>query len=385
MSHQHDKQIVRKTNSSRRRSQVYRAPAKANSRRVVQPRVENIGKQLALKVPDCSVHYIQALYDPFDQQAGVCIPADSFPLPSQKVKVFNRGVINLGTTGVGWIGLYPTAFNDLDGIVATTAASVGTPATALSAFTNLTNGKFTQLPYVLADATAGAVQARIVASGLRVRYAGTEDNRQGLYCACEDQDMLNIVGKSYNDIRALTQSDTRRPSGNGSWDQSVCYSGPVAPHMYEFTQLAYPVNADTGGFKASPLVICMQGGAGDAIEYEAVIHVEYIGSKIPGKTASHADNATYGKIIQTTKEMASLSPIQPEKKVSGFRRFLQFVGDSLPQIISTGVQVAGAVITRNPTLAMGALSSAASLISSSRQINQPRQPRLTYRQRQIMA
>lgn len=374
----------RKAQYSKSRYQAYRAPAKVAPRRRAQPRTNTISKQLAVKIPECSTHYIQALFDPFSVSAGVCIPADVFPLPSQKVKVFNRGTINLGTTGFGFIGLAPTPWSDLQCITATTSTSVGNAATLFGAYTNLGSGSFSQLPYTNADRLANSVQARVVASGLRVRYAGTENNRQGLYVALEEQDHADtLAGLSFNTARTTPQAGTMRPSGDGSWDQTVCLSGPMSPQEFEFTTLQYPINNLTTGTAISPLVICMQGGAGDAIEYEAVIHIEYIGSKIPGKTASHADSVSYGKVIQAVKEVSAIKPVAPNVFKEGWNKFTSYLAESLPQIVSTGAQLIGGAITRNPNLLMGGAASAGQMLLTA---GQPaRVPRMTQRQQMVMA
>jgi len=107
-------------------------------------------------------------FDPFDTPAGVCIPCDLFPLPSQKVKTTFRGVGNLGTTGYGWVAVNPTLANDVASIQVTSTASVGGSSTVLSAYTNIGTGMFTMLPYAAADFSGGSVQGRIVAVGIRV-------------------------------------------------------------------------------------------------------------------------------------------------------------------------------------------------------------------------
>jgi len=357
--------------ASKARAKAYRRPAKkyyAKSHRAARPRVNQLSKQLAMKIPECSSHYIQALFDPFTTMGGVCVPADSFPLPSQKVKVFNRGTINLGTTGFGFIYFAPTPWNDLIALTGTTSASVGNASTVYQAFTNLGSGVFNQLPYNTADRAANTVQARVVASGVRVRYAGTENNRQGLYVSLEEQDHADTsTTLNFLTTRTQAQSDTRRPSGDGNWDQTVCLSGPISPQEYEFTTLQYPISNTTAGTFAAPLVIGMQGGVGDSIEYECVIHVEYIGSKVPGKTQSHSDSLSYGKVVQATKEIAAIKPVQPSGFKEGWAKFTSALSASLPQLIDVGMNAAAAIATRNPMAFANAAGGATKLLMANTQ------------------
>lgn len=371
---------------SKARYNTYRKPAKAAARRKYQPKTERMSKQLALKIPECSVHYIQALFDPFDTPAGVCIPADSFPLPSQKVKSFQRGTFNLGTTGYGFIAVAPAPWSDVSIAWTSTDLSVGNASTIATAYTNIGLGANTKLPFnFVTDALANkSVQARVVAAGLRIRYSGTEDNRQGLYVAHEDQDLGTTIDKSYNDVRDINQSASARPSGDGTWDQTVCYSGPSNPGNVEFTQFKYPLsnnldNNDPASFGTWPMIIYCQGGAAQAIEFEICTHIEYIGSKVQGKTKSHADSVTYGKVLETVKDVSAIKPIAPKEGPSAFQRFIGAVQESLPQIVDVGMSVASALATRNPMAIAGAAGSIGKLAYGQSQ------PRLTQRQLSIMA
>jgi len=193
---------------SKKRTAAYRAPAKKYKRttpRAAYAPKSALSKRLEVTIPECSIHYIDSLFDPFDTPAGVCIPCDLFPLPSQKVKTTFRGVGNLGTTGYGWVAVNPTLANDVASIQVTSTASVGGSSTVLSAYTNIGTGMFTMLPYAAADFSGGSVQGRIVAVGIRVRYSGTELNRSGLYVACEEQDMQTLASRTYNTIKDYTK------------------------------------------------------------------------------------------------------------------------------------------------------------------------------------
>jgi len=361
------------------RKAAYRAPAKkyaAAGRR--QPRTQQISKELAIKVPDCAVHYIDSLFDPWDTPAGVCIPAGQFPIPSQKVKVHLRGTFALGTSGYGYITFSPCIASNLPSLTVTNTNSAGTAGSAFNAYTNLTTVNFNRLPFDTTDLLAKTVQGRVVAAGVRVRYAGTEDSRSGIYLSIEEQDHNTLVSEAFNTLYTYSNVRSSRPAGDGNWDASVSYSGPTSPQMVEFDTDSYPISSPAAD--SVPFVIACQGKASDPMEYEAVVHVEYIGSKVPGKTQSHADTVAYSKVLESAKEISAREPLTPENKTEGKQSFFSKLLDTLPQMVNVGMGIASSIATRNPLPLVGSLSGMGQNL-----LTQSSQPRLTGRQRMIMA
>lgn len=343
----------RYANASKKRTAAYRAPAKARKSttpRASYARKSAMSKRLQVTIPECSIHYIDAIFDPFDTPCGVCIPCDLFPLPSQKVKTTFRGVGNLGTTGYGFVVVNPATVNDIAGVITTTSTSVGGATTALNAFTNTGNGLFTQLPYTAANLVGNTLQTRVVAVGMRVRYSGTEMGRSGLYVACEEQDLGTLNTSTYNQIKDIPNAYTTRPAGDGTWDSVVCYSGPITPGTLEFVKSANPL-ATAGVY---PFAIVMQGVAGDPFEIEIVEHIEYIGTMVQGKTMSHADPTTYGKILETSKSVSAVKTITPDEGPSAFQKFVNSVVQAAPKLINFGVGIATSLATENPLPALAA-------------------------------
>jgi len=371
---------------SKSRKSAYRAPYKRQYARSAryQPKTAQISKQLAIKVPDCAMHYIDALFDPFAIHAGVCVPAGNFPIPSQKVKVFLRGTLALSTAGYGFICLAPTASSDQVAVQYSSNVSVGTNATLFTNFTNKGNGTFGTLPYSSTDiVTNNTVQARIVAAGVRARYASTENGRSGVYISYEDQDCLDTnTNHSFSTLLQLANTSTTRPSGDGDWDSSVCFSGPVEPAQVEFTRVNYPVSQGNSGY---PMCLAFQGVAGDIIEWEAVQHVEYIGTKVPGKTASHADAVAYGKVLEATKSISTIQPIKPSLAEQGKKSFFDRMMETIPTIIDVGSKIIpgliSSVATGNPLPLIG---SAAASVGGLLTAGPSPQPRYTSRQLSIM-
>lgn len=116
--------VNRRRSNRRSYRRNYKAPARrAVRRKYSYKRSPNQG--IRLEVPECSQHYIKALYDPWSVPAGVCIPCDLFPLPSQKVKAKVRFTVQLSSNGCAFVNLSPSIANDIASGSYTTIGSTG--------------------------------------------------------------------------------------------------------------------------------------------------------------------------------------------------------------------------------------------------------------------
>ncbi len=292
------------------------------------------------KVPECVKHYFSALVDPFESPAGACMPCDLFPLPSQKVKVFIRGKLNLGTSGIGFILANPTLANDVNVITRTTSTSVITQSTQFTAATNIVGATFSQLPYNSAALTAKSVQGRVLALGVRIKYIGSLMNRNGLVLSLEDPDHQSTVNQTFDSVSANPYADARRV-GDGEWDAAVCWSGPVTPQELEY--------ANVNSYADYSMVMAISGAAGDLYEFEVYEHAEFIGTNVPGKTPSHSAAEAFGKMNATLKASTSDNgPIKPEQKASLWEQFTKAMSESLPGIMQVGRGLYTSLSTESP-------------------------------------
>lgn len=331
----------------------------------VQYRVKKARTQMktgapVLKVAECTAHYLKAVMDPFDTPAGACLPADLFPLPSQKVKAFCRGTCVLGTTGYGYVNAAPSPCNDATAASFTTATSVMASNTAISAVTNIGTVQYAQLPWTTADVvTNNLVQARLVALGLRVRYAGTEANRNGILNFYEDADHASLQSFTYDSTRQRVNTYSTRPPGDGSWS-TVVASGPVAPLELEYQNSAYLT--PTGN--AATLICFIKGVAGDVYEFEVFEHIEAIGVNTIGRSPSHADPQGYPIAQQVAKQEAGVKSLAVEDTPSVIHKFIQGVIRAAPFVIEQGSNIMKA-LGGDPMAALNGLSSSAGMIMSS--------------------
>lgn len=296
--------------------------------------LNNKPQTMVYKVPHCAEHYFDCLIDPFSTDAGVCIPCDLFPLPSQKIKMFMRGTFALGTTGLGFIYCTPPVNNQNASVFTTTAASVGTASTILATFTNTQTLTFDALPYDQAALSGGNVRARLVGYGLRVKYVGPLMSQQGMCFALEEPDHLDIGSTmTINSFSQYQYTRAERVGQMKDWDSTVCYSGPVAPGELEFSH----VNTFAGG--ANFIGIAISGGVGDKFEFEIVEHLEYAGTRVPSRTPSHADAQAFGKVVETVKNATANQPLQPSMARPLWERFKSSLVEGLPRLASGVVQV----------------------------------------------
>lgn len=287
-------------------------------------------KSQTVHVEECSQSYLLALLNPYESY-GACIPS-SFPLKSQKVHAYMRGSLALGTGGVGYVIARGTAVNDSWATKSTTSSSVGTGATVLNSFTLITTTNMTKLPYTTADVTAGNVQSRIVSMGLRVRYTGREDARNGTVASVESPDHEDLALQTPDAINNYESLERVRPPEDWVY---VNYSGPVSPSNIEFSSDAHPLGTS---YILSHIIT---GVAGDIYDYEFYQNIEYIGRSSVGKTQNHVDEIGYGKIQQVVKGAASEGPITPAKSRPIADRVVQAIGNSIPGILDAGRRILG--------------------------------------------
>lgn len=265
------------------------------------------------QLSDCAVDYYQAIAKPFSPEArGVCLPI--FPTrESQKSTGFMSGTAHVGTTGYGFIAVAPCIANDKYSVWKTSPSynqnyieissvlPVGVSAHAM-----------TDLPYRSAqlrdgtDITPASVRGRIVTTGLRLRYTGTNLNKGGRMVAYVSPSHGNLNGESVDEMTA--RAGCLRLQVTSSWSEFVVFSNTSDEMEYpgheagsgtsswEVIRACYPLSnkqyiatgvPETGGV---PMVVMMTGVTGNEFEYEVVTHCEFIGAATAASnTPSHCD------------------------------------------------------------------------------------------------
>lgn len=280
------------------------------------------------KVSECGLHYASALADPVNTPVGACIPY-GYPIPSQKIKTFTRGTFQVGTLGVGFILVRPPLAKDVSGgsLSFTTSASVFAITDTFSTAT-VAIAVVDKLPFTSAQMTSTAtpVAGRMVASELRIRYAGTEANRNGIVTSLEEPDHRDLNVLTANTFVAYTPSLNERPPPDGEW-HSVKWSGPVTAAEIDFQAFA--------SFRANySMGFVVRGLPSDLYEWEYHLHNEYAGTPVNGMTPSHIDATAYGKVVETYKAITSNGPLNNDTAPSAFSNFVRSAGSTISNLVT---------------------------------------------------
>lgn len=234
----------------------------------------------------CVVDYAYSLVNPFDSPPS-CVPI-SPALPSLRQKFWTKGTLSTSSSnGIGGITFAPRPVNNGIGthsIVATEAAynALVLPASGAAG----TVDQYCNSPYPSSNfGIAAGLEWRVVSAGLRVRYIGSELNRQGRVLLLEEPGHLGLANYTVTDMLGLDRS--RSEVVNRSW-HTVTWQ-PV-----KGTEFNYQTDA---GIQNHCLGIMIIGGLDHNYEYEAVVNVELIGQLARGKQNSFAFNETTSRIV----------------------------------------------------------------------------------------
>lgn len=262
------------------------------------------------RLSPCATKYLSALCDPEGTPTGACVPW-GFPVPSFKEKGFCRTRMALGTTGFGYALMSAATSSNSTALTLTSSTSVGGSGTALNAFTNLTTASYPNLSYPSASLSSTGVQSRMVSQSLKVRYAGTENGRNGTIYSYEDPTHQPLTAQTFQSIVNKPITASCRPAMDGSWT-TVNWSGPSVPQETDFGTVAiFDSTVDYIG-------VLIQGAAGDIYDVESFIHVEYCGG-VPMVGPAEADPDGYAKVVEAVKTFTVNSPFMGEMASSVYK------------------------------------------------------------------
>jgi hypothetical protein len=165
----------------------------------------------------------------------------------------------------------------------------------------------------------------------------------GICVGFEDPDHRDVLANySYSTLSANPYTTVERVFTGNSWDKAVCYSGPSTISDYEFSNVIQP-------FGTTFMIIAISGVAGDLYEYEIFQHSEFLGQVVVGKSMSHADPTSFGKVLETIKTATIDKPLEPVYAPTLWERFKQKLSDSLPHLISGGKAVIESAMKLSPS------------------------------------
>lgn len=238
----------------------------------------------------CARDYVRALANPF-QGPLACVPSQT-PNKTLKVRVFTRGSFFTGTSGIGFIAVDPTnsCFNDVPCVLKTNATFAGNTFNLNDTVSGAIDQAFSNSNYVSTDVALGGdgIAFRIVSSGVRIRYAGTELNRGGFATCLHDPTHTVLTGRDQSSIDGEPMS--RRIHIKEDWI-NILYA-PVFGQDYDL-RTAF-ANADPPTIGALPrwymgALITAPTNTPAPFEYEFFSIIEYQGRNVRGLSMSHAD------------------------------------------------------------------------------------------------
>lgn len=228
------------------------------------------------RLSPCARKYIDSLIDPFEGPGDACVPM--FPsFPSLKLRVFSRGTVTVGTSGVGFVLAQHTPANDVDNVFITGGGYAGVTITSAAAGVTAARNNS---PYLATDfgASQGKAQNRVVSWGIRVRYTGTRLNMGGTIIALHEPDHQSLNNFTEANLLAFERAH-RFAVTDTAWTQ-VCYQ-PIATD--EFNYLG------TGAAGNPYLGLFIKSTSQNTFEYECYLNYEVIGSNVRGKTPNDVD------------------------------------------------------------------------------------------------
>jgi len=257
--------------------------------RPLPPIPKNEGKKTRLS--ECAQMYLQALEDPFNAMSEACIPL--LPsTPSRKLKVWNKGVLTVGTAGFGFVQALPCADNNTNCIWISTATYTGTitALTGTGVSSQVTNSDYTSSQFALGYA---GLSCRIVGFGIRVMYTGSLLNLSGDVHVLEEPNHGSLNGLSVANFDAYDKS--QKFSTSKMWT-NVTYH-PVLPTDTDYAGNSIPLGAGN----VPILGIAISSLAGNTFDYEVYGIFEVIGSIARGKSPSMNDTVGVDAVLNVVQ------------------------------------------------------------------------------------
>jgi len=349
------------------RQRAYGAPKRLNAVRrggaiVKRPRAAMAAGARGPKLSSCAMGYMKAQYNPFGSfLEPPCIP-DFLPLPSTKRRYMCRGSMTVGLNGAGWVMVNPYSISSDDSelyggqsnvfalapIWSTyavpdivdadiiNAADLTDPAAADPAGTGKKawywNSEFNDLA-IRNGCASDDLAWRVVGCGLRLRYNGAPLYRRGTVILYEDPNNSGELvqhkrgfGGTNLTVSELGTKDTTTYEALRDIDYNVLYHPRSDLDIEYSTSWVTPLQAgggapETDTFVKSisqyPVLLigvtgCDPANAG--FEWEAVVHYEFTGSQMTGKTRTPSDPTGFGAVVSETPTTPEIKSPEAKEK-----------------------------------------------------------------------
>lgn len=226
-----------------------------------------------------------------------------------KQKVWARGTLQCGTSGVGFITAYPCIASDTlvtigravltsNSLWTGTASPSAAQRIAVTAGIDATNFNSPYSSSVFGTGS-GAVEWRPVSMGIRIRYADTELNRGGTIYGIEEPDHMDLVNEGLAGLSSY--KNCYRAHVSREW--TTVNWLPKRSIEHEYTS-----NNQYRGTATYPLLIMIQCPQllQLTFDYEVCMNYEAIGYQVPSRTASFASDS----IVKSGITILNSGPVQ---------------------------------------------------------------------------
>jgi hypothetical protein len=263
--------------------QSKRAPRRRNRRR-------GPSKTIGVHMSPCAAKYIGCLANPFTGPLA-CVPSQ-FPNRTSRQRVFVRGSMTIAASpdSFGFIMVDPrrSAFNDSPCLIASKSAFTAQQWNGNSPSVDTYNSNAQYPKSALTDGQAG-INYRIVGSGLRARYTGTNLNMGGTYHCLHDPTHSTIqsrnIGSAESEIQAV------RVPINKKWVTVLYY--PISEGEYTLLDDPFVASSEPGTLTTTTshwyMGILIAAPEAGSYDFEFFSVVEYQGATVRGQQPSEAD------------------------------------------------------------------------------------------------
>jgi len=268
---------------------------------------------------------------------------------SKKSRVWSKGTFATGTTGLGFIVVDPlsAAVSDLTSVYSSSSAYAGNFISAAAAAGVVAGTSNSEYVKAQIGANAAVAQCRVVSSGVRIRYIGTELNRGGQIVGLIEPTHDSLGGAVFADVNAQERSRLI-PVLDRNWVTLTYF--PVQKRESDFQTDVDPATRPLPAWFMAFAVNAASAGTPLTYEYEHFTNLEYTGRSVRGLTPSHVDYVGYSAVhavSQTSNiDRPTIQPAQ-RREETFLEEISRYAGDALSWVgthLETAAKVLGGAI-----------------------------------------
>jgi hypothetical protein len=229
------------------------------------------------------IEFLHAKHQPWS--AKPCGLPTNPPLPSMKYKAWSQGTFSTSSNGLsagfGFIASRSAWVSDDWALTMSQADNRGSTVSTTALASQVTLSNHLNAPFATAAYTGAAsgIESRLVGSGIRIRYIGTELNKGGVIIPFEHPQHETMVGMSADD--ALAYPNVHPIQVDRGWHTIVWNAVTATDERFQPTIYPYDPTDIHGGPTIGLMAVGPSDGAGGYVplefQYESYVIVETTG------------------------------------------------------------------------------------------------------------